>query len=57
MIGPALNWGEYIGNKSLESSSSDTTNLSIQLFDEGIFGASIDTLLHCMIQLLIYQVW
>ena len=46
MIGPALNWGEIHWKQNpLESSSSDTTNLSIQLFDEaGIFGASIDTL-------------
>ena len=46
MIGPALNWGEIHWKQNpLESSSSDTTNLRIQLFDEaGIFGASIDTL-------------
>ncbi len=46
MIGPVLNWDEIHWKQNpLESSSSDTTNLSLQLFDEaGIFGVSIDTL-------------
>ena len=46
LIGPVSNWGEIHWKQNpLESSSTDTTVLSLQLFDEaGIYNSTIDTL-------------